>query len=96
MAAYTLKVRGGCEVDSHGKKAGKGALVQTELAGTIAAAQDQILIVFPFEGNGQRESHRGDGYGGGEDPMFTLNSVERHGVVVITVNDHDETNGRLI
>ena len=35
---------GGCEVDSSGKKAGKGALVQTEKAGTVAAAQDQTLI----------------------------------------------------
>ena len=43
--SYTLKIRGGgCEVDRHGKKAGKGALVQTELAGTVAAVQDQTLI----------------------------------------------------
>ena len=44
MVSYTLKIRGGCEIDSHGKKAGKGALVQRELAMTIAAAQDQYLI----------------------------------------------------
>ena len=42
--AYTLKIRGGREVDSLGKKAGKGALWQTEKAGTVAAAQDQTLI----------------------------------------------------
>lgn len=59
--SWTLKVRGGCEVDSHGKKAGKGALVQTELSGTVSAVQDQTLIqsAFPIEGNGQRGSHRG-------------------------------------
>ena len=40
-------------MDSHGKKAGKGALVQTELAGTIAAAQDQTLIlIYDARGNG--------------------------------------------
>ena len=42
--AYTLKVRSGVAVDSHGKAAGKGALVQTEMAGTIAATQDQYLF----------------------------------------------------
>lgn len=42
--SYTLKIRGGREIDSHGKKAGKGALWQTEKAGTIAASQDQTLI----------------------------------------------------
>lgn len=34
----------------------------------------------PLEGNGQRESHRGDGYGKPGDPSFTLNSTEHHGV----------------
>lgn len=42
--AYTLKVHSGCEVDSNGKAAGKGALVQTDMAGTIAATQDQYLF----------------------------------------------------
>lgn len=43
-ASYTLKVRGGIEVDSHGRKAGKGPLVQTELSGTLGVSQDQTLI----------------------------------------------------
>ena len=34
--AYTLKVRSGVEVDSNGKSAGKGALVQVEKAATLA------------------------------------------------------------
>ena len=34
----------------------------------------------PLEGNGSRDSHRGDGWGGVGDPSFTLNSVEQHGV----------------
>lgn len=32
------------EVDSKGKKAGKGALIQTELSGTLGVSQDQTLI----------------------------------------------------
>ena len=43
-ASYTLKIRGGVEVDSHGKKAGKGPLIQTELSGTLGVSQDQTLI----------------------------------------------------
>lgn len=43
-ASYTLKIRGGCERDSNGKKAGKGALIQTELSGTLGVSQDQTLI----------------------------------------------------
>lgn len=37
-AAYTLKIRSGCE------GGGKGALVQTELSATISTLQDQTLI----------------------------------------------------
>ena len=42
--SYTLKVRGGVERDSAGKQAGKGALIQTELSGTLGVSQDQTLI----------------------------------------------------
>lgn len=42
---YTLKVRGGCEVDSKGKKAGKGALIQENLSATLGVSQDQALFV---------------------------------------------------
>ena len=34
----------------------------------------------PIEGNGSRESHRGDGYGASGDPSFTLNGTEHRGV----------------
>ncbi|MEE3484531.1 MAG: DNA cytosine methyltransferase [Bacteroidales bacterium] len=44
QSAYTLKIRGGAEIDSYGKKAGKGALVQTEKSGTLGVSQDQTLI----------------------------------------------------
>lgn len=43
-ASYTLKIMGGVEVDSMGKRAGKGALVQKEKSATLAASQDQTLI----------------------------------------------------
>lgn len=39
-ASYTLKIRGGRDVDSKGKRAGKGALIQTELSGTLGVSQD--------------------------------------------------------
>ena len=44
--ATPSKFGGGTEIDSYGKKAGKGALVQTEMSGTIGVSQDQTLICF--------------------------------------------------
>ena len=41
---YTLKIRGGVEVDSAGKSAGKGALIQTNLSATLGVSQDQYLF----------------------------------------------------
>lgn len=43
--AATLKIRGGVDVDSGGKRAGKGPLVQWEKSGTLGAVQDQTLFV---------------------------------------------------
>lgn len=76
-SAYTLKIRGGADRDCYGKRAGKGALIQTELSGTLGVSQDQTLIV--IEGNGYRDSHKGDGYKE-SDVMYTLNAVEQHAV----------------
>lgn len=42
--AYTLKIRGGCERDANGRKAGKGALIQEELSATLGVSQDQYLF----------------------------------------------------
>ena len=131
--SYTLKIRGGVERDSGGRKAGKGALVQTEKSATLGVSQDQTLIqvygispyesnsmkssnpnsgvyeadtartldnnggspacnqggiavVTPIEGNGTRESHRGNGYGEAGEPCFTLNSTEHHAVAVDVYN----------
>lgn len=52
-SSYTLKIRGGREIDSHGKKAGKGPLVQAELSATLGVSQDQTLICLNDQG-GQR------------------------------------------
>jgi DNA (cytosine-5)-methyltransferase 1 len=41
---YTLKIRGGVEIDSAGKAAGKGALIQTDLSATLGVSQDQYLF----------------------------------------------------
>lgn len=46
LKSATLKIRGGREVDSLGKKAGKGPLVQWEKSGTIGVSQDQTLFVW--------------------------------------------------
>ena len=44
IAHSPSKLGGGCERDSSGRKAGKGALVQTERSGTLGVSQDQTLI----------------------------------------------------
>lgn len=41
---YTMKIRSGVEVDSQGKKAGKGALIQTDKSGCLNTVQDQYLF----------------------------------------------------
>lgn len=44
QAVTPLKSGGGREFDRYGKRAGKGALVQEELSGTLGVSQDQTLI----------------------------------------------------
>lgn len=46
MRAATLKIRGGVDVDSYGKRAGKGALIQWEKSATLGVSQDQTLFVW--------------------------------------------------
>ena len=41
---YTLKIRSGVSVDSYGKAAGKGALIQENLSATLGTSQDQYLF----------------------------------------------------
>lgn len=51
----TLKIRGGVERDSQGKKAGKGALIQWEKSATLGVSQDQTLFVFATDLRMNRE-----------------------------------------
>lgn len=46
IKSCTLKIRGGVERDSYGKKAGKGALIQWEKSATLGVSQDQTLFVW--------------------------------------------------
>ena len=41
---YTLKIRGGCDVDASGKVAGKGALIQENMSATLGTSNDQYLF----------------------------------------------------
>ena len=53
--ATPSKSEGGVEVDSAGKKAGKGALVQKEKSGTLGVSQDQTLIqTYSFDHSADR------------------------------------------
>lgn len=45
IKSCTLKIRGGRERDSYGRKAGKGALIQWEQSATLGVSQDQTLFV---------------------------------------------------
>ena len=56
---YTLKIRSGVSVDSMGKAAGKGALIQTDLSATLGVSQDQYLfqpVVYDARGNGDGQT----------------------------------------
>ena len=72
-AAYTLKIRSGCE------GGGKGPLVQTEKSATLSTLQDQTLFV--MQGNMIDREVKQNGFGIAEsETMFTLNATDRHGV----------------
>lgn len=69
--------------------------------GSPACHQGGIAIVHPIEGNGARPSHQGPGFGEADDPSYTLNAVERHGVAECAAVDcrngteDPNTNGTL-
>lgn len=81
--ATRSRSEGGVEVDSLGKKAGKGALVQTEKSGTLGASQDQTLvkILNPSDSQGNRVASDDGAYptlrgcGGGYQQGYCLQSV---------------------
>ena len=84
---YTLKIRSGVSIDSYGKAAGKGALIQKNLSATLGVSQDQYLFQpITFEpGIASREGgHIYEGVSGtlrahaGDNQMATAYSVENH------------------
>lgn len=77
-ASYTLKIRGGREVDANGNKAGKGALVQTEKSGTLGVSQDQT--VFCIEGHAVDRASSENGKAWKQDQAYSLNATDRHAV----------------
>ena len=101
-SSYTLKVRGGVEFDSKGRRAGKGALVQEELSGTLGVSQDQTLItgcLNPWDvqskhiqtEDGVAESlYSGEcRYGGGE--SYVMQSANSEGTITaFAQNQRDE------
>ena len=96
----TLKIRGGCDIDSRGNKAGKGPLVQWEKSGTLGVSQDQTLFVWeePTAYRGGRTSMRSQGLGVNKDVSFTVNAVDVHAVCygidhAITIADGNCTAG---
>ena len=60
MPSATLKIRGGCQIDSNGRGAGKGALVQWEKSGTLGVSQDQTLFVWKGDGVAYEIYHSGE------------------------------------
>lgn len=46
-------------MDRHGKRAGKGALIQWEKSATLSVAQDQTLFVFVTGSRMNKEQKRG-------------------------------------
>ena len=82
---YTLMIRSGCAVDSKGKAAGKGALIQTDKTATLSTVQDQTLFqpVMSLQGSmiGRADKNGPQGDGVNEDVSFTLNTTDRHAVV---------------
>ena len=72
--SFAVRIRGGCD------GGGKGALVQTEVSGTLGCKNDQT--VFCLQGNGiDRADTAGcNGKGWEEDVCYTLNTIDRPAV----------------
>ena len=87
QVATQSRYEGGVEIDSLGHKAGKGALVQEELSGTLGVSQDQTLFqnvldqdVYCIEGHQIDRETQCNGKGWREDKSYTLDTIDRHGV----------------
>lgn len=78
--ASPLKSGGGCERDCYGKRAGKGALIQSEKSGTLGAVQDQTLFCPQTAGTLDASYYKGAG---------ERNGVERD-VVCVSQDRYDQ------
>ena len=92
--AYTLKIRSGCA------GGGKGALVQTEKAGTLSTLQDQTLFqpVYCLEGNiiDRPETAGANGSGVKENQSYTLNTVDRPAVAYKVFDARENGDGKIV
>lgn len=62
--ATPSRLGGGCEVDSHGRGAGKGPLIQEEKSATLGVSQDQTLFTYGFgsyESNAMKSANPNSG-----------------------------------
>ena len=80
---------GGRDIDSHGKRAGKGALIQTEKSGTLGVSQDQTL--FDLE----PLNISGGGTAGTLDASYYKGCGERQGIEreIVAVESHVSKDG---
>lgn len=102
--SFTLKIRGGVDRDKDGRTAGKGALIQKELSGTLGAYQDQTLFEkIPTYGQDAYDKYHatdkaptlkdsGGNFGGGvrtvSDTINALCSRDYKGVGTQYINDN--------
>ena len=99
MNAWMLQIRGGVERDCHGRKAGKGALIQNNLAPCLGAQLDSTLIlemdmneatqVCPINSMVLGKIPKADdrqtlGFGEVGDPSPTLSTTHHHAVAMET------------
>lgn len=80
---YTMVIRSGCE------GGGKGPLIQEDKSATLSTGNNQYLFapVYCIQGNTIDRNAQQNGSGICEDVAFTLNAVDRHGVVETFILD---------
>ena len=80
---YTMVIRSGCE------GGGKGPLIQEDKSATLSTGNNQYLFapVYCIQGNTIDRNAQQNGSGICENVAFTLNAVDRHGVVETFILD---------
>ena len=69
----------GCDIYNGSLSGDKAVSLNTNSNATGAGPTVAVPVTYCLEGNGSRPSHKGDGYIE-SDTMYTLNTIERHGV----------------